>query len=297
MAIDRLIGSDARLEQAFFATPLTSGSASKDAWYRIEKKTGDTVFPKGFKVGDVISGELIAGDFSATNSGALASFTTIAEVTSFNIEVSKDETEVTTLADLNKQFRAGKQDFSGTVEGITIISEARKKNSIMNRFFRIVDGVNNKGTGTAVMHDIVPANMYIRGLLQSDENIGETMAFFFARVELFGYGLGASVGDAQNWSSGMRLSGSDPIIYFVDMVDDPAYTYTVIFDNNGGDTEANPQTLTVVDPATTVGALPIPPTHTTDNFVGWNTVADGSGTPFYSNTPVTADITVYAMWM
>ena len=45
---------------------------------------------------------------------------------SFTVELSKDEIDVTVLADGNKKYRAGKQDFSGTVEGITILSEAKK---------------------------------------------------------------------------------------------------------------------------------------------------------------------------
>jgi uncharacterized repeat protein (TIGR02543 family) len=72
--------------------------------------------------------------------------------------------------------------------------------------------------------------------------------------------------------------------------------YTVTFDANGGDTQANPQTMTVVSPAATVGTLPAAPSRTGYAFDGWNTRADGTGTPFTGATLVTADITVYAQW-
>jgi uncharacterized repeat protein (TIGR02543 family) len=72
-------------------------------------------------------------------------------------------------------------------------------------------------------------------------------------------------------------------------------TYTVTFDKNGGDTEADPMTK----PAThggNVGTLPIAPTRTGYTFAIWNTKADGSGTEFTATTAVTADLTVYAQW-
>ena len=73
-------------------------------------------------------------------------------------------------------------------------------------------------------------------------------------------------------------------------------TYTVTFNKNNGDTEANPNSITVTSPANTVGALPADPTRIGYNFVGWNTAANGSGTDFTAATAVTADIIVYAQW-
>jgi len=71
-------------------------------------------------------------------------------------------------------------------------------------------------------------------------------------------------------------------------------TYTVSFDKNGGDTEANPTSRTV-DYNTTV-TLPTQPTKTGYTFSSWNTQADGNGTTFTGGTPVIANITVYAQW-
>jgi uncharacterized repeat protein (TIGR02543 family) len=46
----------------------------------------------------------------------------------------------------------------------------------------------------------------------------------------------------------------------------------------------------------TAEELPAPPIRTGYTFAGWNTAANGTGTEFIANTPVTADITVYAKW-
>ncbi|MCL2012808.1 MAG: InlB B-repeat-containing protein [Cystobacterineae bacterium] len=72
--------------------------------------------------------------------------------------------------------------------------------------------------------------------------------------------------------------------------------YTVIFDKNGGDTEANPQSKTVGPHMSTIDALPEAPTREGYKFLGWNTQADGSGAPFTVLTPVLEDLTVYAQW-
>jgi uncharacterized repeat protein (TIGR02543 family) len=74
-------------------------------------------------------------------------------------------------------------------------------------------------------------------------------------------------------------------------------TYTVTFNKNGGDTEADPPTKQVASPATTVGSLPTAPTRAGHTFAGWNTQASGAGTPFAATTTVTANITVYAQWI
>ncbi len=71
--------------------------------------------------------------------------------------------------------------------------------------------------------------------------------------------------------------------------------FTVIFDKNGGDTEADPTSKTATHGGN-VGTLPTPPTRTGYTFASWNTQADGNGTLFDATTVVTADITVYAKW-
>lgn len=72
--------------------------------------------------------------------------------------------------------------------------------------------------------------------------------------------------------------------------------YTVLFDKNGGDTEAQPPSKTVVWPATTIDALPAAPTRWEHAFVGWNTKADGMGSGFTENTAVGANLIVFAQW-
>jgi uncharacterized repeat protein (TIGR02543 family) len=74
-------------------------------------------------------------------------------------------------------------------------------------------------------------------------------------------------------------------------------TYTVTFNGNGGTVAAGDGTRVASASAVTLGAImPPDPARAGYTFAGWNTRADGSGTAFTAATPVTADITVYALW-
>jgi uncharacterized repeat protein (TIGR02543 family) len=74
------------------------------------------------------------------------------------------------------------------------------------------------------------------------------------------------------------------------------YSYTVSFNNNGGDTAADPATKTVTSPATSIGTLPAPPVRSGYAFAGWNTLPNGTGTPFTATSTVSGNTTVYALW-
>ena len=72
------------------------------------------------------------------------------------------------------------------------------------------------------------------------------------------------------------------------------YIYTVQFDSQNADTVAYPSSITVTEPATTVGSLPTVPVKSGYEFDGWFTQPNGNGTEFTANTRVSGNITVYA---
>ncbi len=73
-------------------------------------------------------------------------------------------------------------------------------------------------------------------------------------------------------------------------------SFTVSFDSQSATVAADPVSLTVNLPDTTVGTLPTPPVKTGYVFAGWYTEASGKGTEFTATTVVSADCTVYAKW-
>ena len=209
MAVNRLVGSDASLYTMSFAPAITSGTLTSGLWYKIATVSG-TTFPTGYEVGDLILGNGVIAA-SVGSQVQLATPTLFADVNSFELSFSKDEIEVTVLADEVKKYRSGKSDLSGTINGINFISEMNKANSIANRFFKIATITN---VTSEVMKDISNAALYAQFYIQDDESSGETSAFLFGEIELFGYNLGAAVSDAQSWSSSVRFTNRDPIMYF-----------------------------------------------------------------------------------
>ena len=73
----------------------------------------------------------------------------------------------------------------------------------------------------------------------------------------------------------------------------------VVFDKNGGDTEASPRVMIQDKIEGAVNHFDLPttnPTRTGYLFNGWNTKADGTGDAFTATTDVKNNMTVYAQW-
>ena len=210
---DRLVGADATLYKGTIpSAATTSGSMVEGGIYKIATISGTTVFPAGFEVGDYFLGDSTK-TLTADNSAYLIAAEEAADVTEFSIEFSADEIEVTTLPDDVKKYRRGKTDLSGSISGINFVSEMKKAGSIANRFLRTVTVTS--GYGTATMNLVDGDQLVGVFYLQKDStSVNETTAILVAEIELFGYNLGASVGDAQNWESGLRVIGPDPILFF-----------------------------------------------------------------------------------
>ena len=84
-----------------------------------------------------------------------------------------------------------------------------------------------------------------------------------------------------------------------DLLDQVANGVRVIFDKNGGDTEADPRIMVqdkVVGAANHFDLPTTEPTRSGYLFNGWNTKADGTGDAFTAKTDVTSNMTVYAQW-
>lgn len=73
----------------------------------------------------------------------------------------------------------------------------------------------------------------------------------------------------------------------------------MVFDKNGGDTEASPRVMLQEKIEGVVNHFDLPtvePTRSGYKFTGWNTKADGTGDIFTAETDVTESMTVYAQW-
>lgn len=78
-----------------------------------------------------------------------------------------------------------------------------------------------------------------------------------------------------------------------------ASSIRVVFDKNGGDTEASPRVMMQDKIEGAVNHFDLPtatPTRSGCKFTGWNTKQDGTGEAFTAETDVTESLTVYAQW-
>ena len=112
--------------------------------------------------------------------------------------------------------------------------------------------------------------------------------------DVFVLGNADAVGDGWFLKRMADADGSDN--YYMWQV---ANGIRVIFDKNGGDTEASPRIMSQEKVAGSANHFDLPttnPTRTGYLFNGWNTKADGAGAVFTAETDVTDNMTVYAQW-
>ena len=212
----RLIGADATLEKGTLGTLKTTGAPTKGAWYIIKAIDGTSVFPSGYKVGDIWQGDATK-TFSATNSAYPITFTLAEDVSSWEVTFSKDAIEVTVLADSVKKYRAGRADASGTMSGINFVNQINQAGGVANKFVRVVNG-DTAGNTVAALTPVDGTPYYFRGLLQDDKDTtGEIYTFLFGKIEVEGWKAGGAVGDAQTWDSSFHFVDSDPILYCLEV--------------------------------------------------------------------------------
>lgn len=112
--------------------------------------------------------------------------------------------------------------------------------------------------------------------------------------DVFVLGNADAVGDGWFLKRMADANGSDD--YYMWQV---AKGVRVIFDKNGGDTEADPRIMVQDKVVGAVNHFDLPTTNPTRSgylFNGWNTKADGAGAVFTAETDVTDNMTVYAQW-
>lgn len=227
MAKDRLIGSDGKIvtvtkddtnytgDGTQTVDELAGGDAASGdgaGWYEIATVADTSVFDSALSAGDLWwtdgSDVLETGDeITPLNE------TEQSDVTSFSIEMTKAETDVTTLADSVKRYRAsGKVDWSGSLEGITELGVTDNDGWALNNFIRTIEYASN---GDVTVSDIDDADIYLKGVLQKDATSGEKEAFVWVKITLTSSSLGASGEDAQSFSSNFRVATGDttPTLY------------------------------------------------------------------------------------
>lgn len=186
------------------ATPLPAPGV-----YLVTKVAAVSSFPS-----TALSGEAIApGDFLVLKAGDsitpaidddVISFITTdqCDLSSFQMEFTKEEIEVTTLCDLQKKYRAGKADMAGTLNGIFTAGISDATDGILRQFLRIVKQDGDQSFDSFAQQEAILLGFFY---INNDLNIADDM-YVVAAFQIYGTSLGGEIGSAQSFSASFRFA-------------------------------------------------------------------------------------------
>lgn len=155
--------------------------------------------------------------------------------------------------------------------------------------------INGLSTGTTTVNTVDPADWQtLKKPALGDNYILSKKNTDSPAQDVFVLGNADAVGDGWFLKRMADADGTDD--YYMWQV---ANGIRVVFDKNGGDTEADPRIMVQDKVVGAVNHFPLPtvePTRSGYDFMGWNTKADGTGDAFTAETDVTDNMTVYAQW-
>ena len=155
--------------------------------------------------------------------------------------------------------------------------------------------IGGLSTGTTTVNTVDPADWQtLKKPALGDNYILSKKNTDSPAQNVFVLGNADAVGDGWFLKRMADADGTDD--YYMWQV---ANSVRVIFDKNGGDTEADPRIMVqdkVVGAANHFDLPKTEPTRSGYLFNGWNTKADGTGDAFTATTDVKNNMTVYAQW-
>ena len=155
--------------------------------------------------------------------------------------------------------------------------------------------IGGLSTGTTTVNTVDPADWQtLKKPALGDNYILSKKNTDSPAQDVFVLGNADAVGDGWFLKRMADADGTDD--YYMWQV---ANGVRVIFDKNGGDTEASPRIMSQEKVAGSANHFDLPTTNPTRSgylFNGWNTKADGTGDAFTAKTDVTSNMTVYAQW-
>ena len=201
----RLVGKDGEVYAATKGA-LVEGNGSTaltDGYYIVAAVAStSSALPAGLKAGYVFKGSPEITPAEGDNVIPLT-LARKCDITSFSVEYSADEIDVTTLCDTQRSYRAGFTDATGTLEGVTTIGLSEY---LMEKFIPIIEQ-----TGETVEVTKINGDALIVRLVLNKQSAGGTVMSYFAPIALTSYNIGASVDDAQTYTTNFRNTPDDDL--------------------------------------------------------------------------------------
>lgn len=125
------------------------------------------------------------------------------DISSWRMDFTKEEVDVTTLCDFVKKYRAGKGDMAGTMTGIFT---AGISDAIDGRLQEFLDIVRQDGAVSYSRYSQQDTIMLGFWYINDSRDIGADIMKVVAPFQFYGDGLGGELGSAQTFESPFRFA-------------------------------------------------------------------------------------------
>jgi hypothetical protein len=207
----KLIGKDSRFYRAAIGAEVLgdASTALPDGTYLIINVAAISTFPPtagggtAAAAGDVLVIDGVTVTPAVDDDVATLTLTALCDISSWTMEFTKEEVDVTTLCDLQKKYRAGKADMAGTAEGIFKMGTTDDPtNGFLRQFIDIVQQDGSTSFDRYVSQDEILLGFFY---VNYDTSIGDQM-YVVAPFQLFVNSLGGASDAAQGFSGSFRFS-------------------------------------------------------------------------------------------
>ncbi|MBQ2391407.1 MAG: hypothetical protein II306_06520 [Clostridia bacterium] len=204
----RLTGRDGKLYVVSKSAEITGNGTTKLTKGEFYVPTQLASTSSGFQSGAQVGVPLIGDGTSAPTASEKYISLTLAsqcDITSAGVEFEKDEIDITTLCDDIMKYAAGFTDATGTLEGITTLG---KTEPFIAKFVTVqTQSSTGAITTTAQNNDTVLLAIELNKIDNTDAN----RALFIAPITINSYNLGATVNEAQTYTSNFRIAQDNEI--------------------------------------------------------------------------------------
>lgn len=207
----KFVGDDGFVKKASFGSEIAGDGATAlpVGVYLITKVAAASGFPTNALGGTAAApGDIIVVETGITITPAVdddvvtLTLTDQCDVSSWSMEFTKEEIDVTTLCDTLKKYRAGKADMSGTINGVFTAGVTDATDGSLRQFIDIA-----KQDGATSFDRFSQQESILLGFfyINDDANLADQM-FIVAPFQMYGQGIGGEMGAAQSFSSNFRFA-------------------------------------------------------------------------------------------
>ena len=202
----KLIGSDGALFIGQYGTEVIAAAVlEKGKFYEVTAIGASTAFPAGAAIGYLVQGDgvitLAADDIALPFDGVK-----MCDITTWSMDFSKSEIDVSTFCSENKEYRASKyDDITGQLEGIMVTDITDQPDAIMNHFVSVVD----ESTGTYTINPKSEVQVLAQLVTDDSDVADDIFSFYFTPVVLTGFSASAGGDNPQAFSSPFRIGTSE----------------------------------------------------------------------------------------